>query len=82
MIRNNIFAHTGWYEGILASGFVGNSFGQNIARYIRTPEGVVEGWMSSPGHRANILKSTYGHMGLSCIIGPDGGIWWTQDFGS
>ncbi|MBN8548846.1 MAG: CAP domain-containing protein [Deltaproteobacteria bacterium] len=82
MIRNNLFEHTGWYESILESGFNGTSFGQNIARYIPTPAGVVEGWMNSPGHRANILKSSFGHMGISCLRGPSGETWWTQDFGS
>ncbi len=57
MIRANAFEHTGWYESILSSGFQGSSFGQNIARYLPTPAGVMEGCMNSPGHRANILKS-------------------------
>lgn len=82
MIRTNTFAHDGWYEEILSSGFEGTSFGQNIARFISSPAAVVEAWMNSPGHRANILKASYNHLGVSCIRSADGEMWWTQDFAS
>lgn len=82
MIRNNLFEHTGWYESILESGFQGTSFGQNIARYIPTAAGVVEGWLNSPFHRANIMKDSFHNIGVGCTYAPGGEIWWTQDFGS
>lgn len=81
MVVTGLFTHDGWFEEILESGFQGSSFGQNIAAYFQTPQAVVDGWMSSDGHRANILKESYGHMGLSCLIGPSGR-YWTQNFGS
>lgn len=51
--------------------------GENIAYGYRTPEAVVEGWMNSPGHRANILEDSFTHIGIG--IGPKG-FYWTQMF--
>ena len=77
------FSHDGWYEEIVESGFQGTSFGQNIAALaFHSPASVVAAWMKSEGHRENILKSSFGHMGLSCLADKDGSFWWTQDFGS
>lgn len=82
MIRQDVFSHEGWYNEIIDSGFVVASAGQNIAHYFETPASVVSAWMESAGHRANILKSSYTFLGVGCIIGPDGSLWWTQNFGS
>ena len=51
------------------------SVGENIAYGYPTPEAVVEGWMNSPGHRANILTEHYRHLGVGYISGA-----WTQLF--
>jgi uncharacterized protein YkwD len=53
---------------------------ENIARGQATPEEVVEAWMNSADHRANILNCDYKAMGLGVFYG-DGGPWWTQMFG-
>jgi uncharacterized protein YkwD len=82
MIRENLFSHEGWYNEIIESGFTVASAGQNIAHYFDSPASVVSAWMESPGHRANILKASYTFLGVGCIIGPDGSLWWTQNFGS
>ena len=37
---------------------------ENIASGYQTPAAVVVGWMNSPGHRANILNASLGHMGV------------------
>lgn len=37
----------------------------NVERQ-KTPEAVVTAWMNSPGHRANILKSSFTHIGVGC----------------
>ena len=51
--------------------------GENIAMGQRTAEEVVKAWMDSPGHRENILKSGFTHIG----IGYDAnGNYWTQQF--
>ena len=40
--------------------------GENIAAGQDTPEEVVTAWMNSPGHRANILKEQFTHLGVGC----------------
>lgn len=51
--------------------------GENIAMGQRTPQEVVTAWMNSSGHRANILKAEYTHIG----VGYDAnGNYWTQMF--
>ncbi|WP_329401934.1 CAP domain-containing protein [Streptomyces melanogenes] len=59
---------------------VGNLGGENIARGQADAKAVMEAWMNSPGHRANILNCDYKTLGVGVHFG-DGGPWWTQDFG-
>ena len=59
-----------------------SSFGENIARYLSTPEEVVKAWMVSDTHRENILKSTYTHMGVAIKKDDDGKFYWIQLFAS
>ena len=40
------------------------AFGENIARHFTSPNDVVNAWMASPGHRENILKINYTHIGV------------------
>ncbi|MEU1042312.1 CAP domain-containing protein [Streptomyces sp. NPDC005551] len=54
--------------------------GENIARGQATAEAVMEAWMNSPGHRANILNCDFKTLGVGAHFGS-GGPWWTQDFG-
>ncbi len=54
--------------------------GENIARGQATARAVMDSWMNSPGHRANILNCEYKTLGVGAHTGP-GGPWWTQDFG-
>ena len=51
--------------------------GENIAMGYATPAGVVEAWMNSEGHRANILSANYTTLGVVYVA--DGG-YWTQWF--
>ena len=53
------------------------SAGENIAKGYASPEAVVNAWMNSPGHRANILNSTYTHIGVGYV---SSGNYWTQMF--
>lgn len=53
--------------------------GENIAYGQRTPQEVVSGWMNSPGHRANILNSGFGKIGIG-VYQAGGVIYWTQLF--
>lgn len=54
--------------------------GENIAYGQKTPEAVVEAWMNSAGHRANILNSSFGKVGIGCYVASDGTLYWTQLF--
>ncbi|MFB6441387.1 CAP domain-containing protein [Streptomyces sp. NPDC056411] len=54
--------------------------GENIARGQANAQSVMDSWMNSPGHRANILNCEYKTLGVGVHLGP-GGPWWTQDFG-
>ena len=51
--------------------------GENIAMGYATPAAVVEAWMNSEGHRANILSANYTTLGVGYVA--DGG-YWTQWF--
>ena len=57
-----------------------NGVGENIAMGYSTAEQVMEGWMNSPGHRANILNGKYTHIGVGICSGC--GKHWTQCFGT
>ncbi|MEV6421508.1 CAP domain-containing protein [Streptomyces sp. NPDC051662] len=54
--------------------------GENIARGQATAQSVMDSWMNSEGHRANILNCDYTRLGVGVHTGS-GGPWWTQDFG-
>jgi len=43
--------------------------GENLATGFETVELLVEGWMESPGHRANILSTDYADVGIAVIDG-------------
>jgi uncharacterized protein YkwD len=58
-----------------------NALGENIAAGYPTPEAVVAGWMSSPGHRANMLSPNFTEMGIGLVTGGKYGAYWTQEFG-
>ena len=51
--------------------------GENIAKGQRSPQAVVDAWMNSSGHRANILSSSYTEIGVGHV--SQGNIW-TQMF--
>lgn len=59
---------------------VANLGGENIARGQPDATSVMDAWMHSSGHRANILNCDYHTIGVGVHFGT-GGPWWTQDFG-
>jgi hypothetical protein len=61
-----------------------HALGENIAMGQRTPEEVVDGWMNSPGHRANILSPNFSEIGVGYVPPSDRNAYgyWVQDFGS
>ncbi len=54
--------------------------GENIARGQADAAAVMEAWMNSPGHKANILNCDFKTLGVGVHL-ASGGPWWTQDFG-
>ncbi len=53
--------------------------GENIAKGQRTPERVMDSWMNSSGHKANILNSKFTQIGVGCVI-ENGTAYWVQMF--
>jgi uncharacterized protein YkwD len=66
-------------DRITRAGYVWSSYGENVAYGYATAEQVMEGWMSSPGHRANILNCGFKEIGVGLAQPND---YWTQDFGT
>ena len=53
---------------------------ENIAAGQSTPQAVMNSWMNSSGHRANILKKDVTHIGVGYAKGGSYGHYWTQLF--
>ena len=84
MRDNRYFSHTSPTYGspfnmMKNFGISYRTAGENIAKGYATPKAVVDAWMNSPGHRANILNSSYTHIGVGYVAS---GNYWTQMFKS
>ncbi|GIN21146.1 CAP domain-containing protein [Siminovitchia fordii] len=82
MSANNYFDHNSPTYGspfdmMKKFGISYSSAGENIAMGQRSPEEVVNSWMNSSGHRANILSKDYTHIGVGHVAD---GNYWTQQF--
>ena len=66
------------WDRLSAAGVGWSTAGENIAMGYPTPESVMEAWMNSPGHRENILRESFTHLGVG--VHDNGSIWWTQAF--
>ncbi|MBE6531825.1 MAG: SafA/ExsA family spore coat assembly protein [Ruminococcaceae bacterium] len=82
MRNNKYFAHNSPTYGtpfqmMKSFGISYRSAGENIARGQKTPQAVVSAWMNSSGHRANILNSSFTHIGVGYVAD---GNYWTQMF--
>lgn len=82
MVDNRYFSHTSPTYGtpfqmIKAFGISYRTAGENIAYGYATPQAVVDGWMNSSGHRANILNASYTQIGVGYVAR---GNYWTQMF--
>ena len=56
--------------------------GENIASGYESPASVMQGWLGSPGHRANIERPEFRAIGVGVARSSAGTTYWTQDFGS
>ncbi|MEV0645241.1 CAP domain-containing protein [Phytomonospora sp. NPDC050363] len=59
-----------------------NAIGENIAAGYTSAAAVIEGWMNSEGHRANLLNCDAKAIGLGVASRDGGQLYWTQMFGS
>ena len=66
-------------QRMTAAGVSWSTWGENIARGQPNPAAVMNAWMNSSGHRANILYPAFTHLGVG-VHDSSGGPWWTQDF--
>ncbi|GAA3071674.1 hypothetical protein GCM10020254_14360 [Streptomyces goshikiensis] len=83
MARSGELSHTGpdgstMSGRISATGYKWSATGENIAKGQADAAAVVDAWMKSPGHRANILNCNFTEIGVG--VQKAGGPWWTQDF--
>jgi uncharacterized protein YkwD len=90
MLTSQFFSHTDPETGksstdrIRDSGYLaganGWSVGENIAMGQATAAALMDDWMTSPGHRANILKPEFTHLGVGVTLG----VWqaWQGNFGN
>ncbi|MFG2679617.1 CAP domain-containing protein [Streptomyces sp. NPDC048392] len=86
MAGSGVMSHTGPDGSTMASrveaaGYRWSTLGENIARGQADAASVMDSWMNSPGHRANILNCSFKELGVGVHFG-DVGPWWTQDFGT
>lgn len=95
MLQYDYFDHTSPNIGSLTSlakkfGYSYTAIGENIwmskassASYLRqntTASKIMDGWMNSPGHKANILNNAYGKIGIGVTLSTDGFSHATQEF--
>ena len=96
MVRRHFFSHDSpsgatFVDRIRRTGYLSGaqswSLGENIAYgsgRLSTPRAIARAWMNSPGHRANILSSSFREIGIGLVAGiPVGGdgATYTTDFG-
>ena len=59
---------------------VTGGWGENIAYGYQTPEAVVQAWLNSSGHRANIENATFRSIGVGAAVASSGRVYWAQAF--
>ena len=74
MAKRRYFSHTSldgrtFAQRIRAQGYTGSLIGENIAAGYPTPKAVMDAWMKSPGHKANILRCRYKAIGVGSAGG-------------
>ena len=77
---STVFSHTrpdgsAWYtvnENVM--------YGENLAKLYNNADDVVNGWMNSAAHKANILKADY-KTGAIAVYNVNGQLYWAEEFG-
>ncbi|MFA7689445.1 MAG: CAP domain-containing protein [Bacilli bacterium] len=84
-VKNNYFSNSSPTYGtpfdmLRSFGITFTAAGENIAKGQRTAQEVMNTWMNSSGHRANILNPTYNQIGVGVARDNNGNLLWTQIF--
>jgi uncharacterized protein YkwD len=66
---------------VYAAGYGWSSLAENVAAGQTSPTEALSSWMTSPGHRSNILGQ-HGDIGIGVAISPNGTRYWAQVFAS
>jgi uncharacterized protein YkwD len=90
MARYNFFDHvnprdgTHSWERVERAGYKYSTTGENIGAGYQSAEAVVEGWIKSPGHCANLMNPEFTEMGAAMAVNRQSkmGLYWTQEFGT
>ncbi|NMT65134.1 CAP domain-containing protein [Marinobacter orientalis] len=87
MIEMEFFSHTGpggvqTGKRVSDRGYSWSAVGENIAMGQNSVDDVVDGWLSSPGHCANIMSTNFTEMGAARVEAPESQYspFWTQVF--
>lgn len=85
MVNKKYFSHNSPtygspFEMMETYGLSFSAAGENIAYGQSSAQEVMNSWMNSAGHRANILSSAYTHIGVGVAKASNGTLYWTQEF--
>jgi uncharacterized protein YkwD len=72
--------HAAWMARFQTMRHTGATIAENIAMGQNSSTEVLQSWMNSSGHRANILNGQYRRIGAAAYRGRDGRIYWCQQF--
>jgi uncharacterized protein YkwD len=88
MANNNFFDHTGSSGQTLrsraeAAGYAWSALGENIAAGTYSVNSVMQLWIDSPGHCANLMGASFINLGAAKFsnVSSRYGVYWTQVFG-
>jgi uncharacterized protein YkwD len=79
MASDNRLSHAGW-ERVVRRHDDANTIGENVAYNYPSAAAVVDAWLHSSGHRANLLGRSFRRIGVGCIVDAQAHLWWAQDF--
>jgi uncharacterized protein YkwD len=89
MAKHDMLDHTGSDgsrpdQRVTRAGYKWRATGENIASGPTTPEEVMAGWLSSPGHCENLMSPKFKEMGIAWVVDPksESGVYWAQTFGT
>ncbi len=89
MAAKDYFSHTSadgrtLADRVNATGYAWSTLGENIAAGYPSVNAVMDGWIASPGHCANLMNAGFAEVGVVCVPGVAGdtfSTYWTMDLG-